>query len=135
DCAFGRRSTWARSFTGDRAQSSIRIDHHDRSGGSGHRRTGDIVDKALVTFLAENAVHTRVVADDDIIIGGGDPRPGHPAYGNIIARGLVALERQIADGCVVVSGGISSERLITDGRVEAAGGIVHERKVTGGCVG
>jgi hypothetical protein len=46
----------------------------------------DIVDKAPVTFLAKNSVHTRVVADDDVVIGGCDTRPGFSAYGNIIAR-------------------------------------------------
>src|SRR5205823_11668589 len=55
--------------------------------------------------------------------------------GNVIARGYVALERLITDGCVVVSGGVGSERFPTDGGVGAAGGIVHERKVTGGSVG
>ena len=78
----------------------------------------DIVDKAPVTFLAKNTVHTRVMADDDIVIGGGDTRPSHFAYGNVIA-----------------SADVGSERFPTDGRVGAAGGIVHERKVTSGSVG
>jgi hypothetical protein len=95
----------------------------------------DIVDKASVTFLAKHTVHTREMADDDIVIGSGDTRPSHAAYGNVIARGYAALERQITDGCVVVSAGVGSERFRTDGRVGAAGGIVHQRKITGGCVG
>src|SRR5439155_22331807 len=97
--------------------------------------TEDIVDIAPVTLLAKNTVHTRVVADDDIIVGGGDTRPGHCAYGNIIARGYAALERLITDRCVVVSGGIGSERFRTDGRIGTAGGIVQEGKVTSASVG
>ena len=135
DSAFGRKSTRVGSIHGDRAQSSIGIDHHDSGRRGGNRRTGDIVDSAPVTDLAKNTVHTRVVADDDIIIDGGDTGPGHAAQGNVIARGYVALERLITDGCVVVSGGVGSERFPTDGRVGAAGGIVHERKVTNGRVG
>ena len=51
----------------------------------------DIVDRAPVTFLAKNTVHTRVVADDDIVIDGGDTRPSHVAYSNVIACGYAAL--------------------------------------------
>ena len=109
------------------------ITAHCRRGGN--RRTIDIVDKASVTFLAKHTVHTRIVADDDVVIDGGDTRPSHCAQSNVIARGYAALERQITDGRVVVSGGIGSERFPTDGRVRPAGGIVHERKVTGGSVG
>ena len=133
--AFGRKSTRGGSIGGDRAQSSIGIDHHHSGRRGGNRRTMDIVDKAPVTFLAKNSVHTGVMADDDIIIGSSDTRAGHAAYGNVIARGFAALERLITDGCVVVSGGVGSERFPTGGRVGAAGGIVHERKVTGGSVG
>ena len=74
---FGRKSTRVGSIGGDRAQSSIGIDHHESGRRGGNRRTEDIVDKAPVTFLAKNTVHTRVMADDDIVIGGGDTRPGH----------------------------------------------------------
>ena len=133
-CRLWRKSTRVGSIHGDRAQSSIRIDHHHSGRRGGNRRTGDIVDSAPVTDLAKNTVHTRVVADDDIVIDGGDTRPGHGAQGNVIARGHVALERLITDGCVVVSGGVGSERFPTYGRVGAAGGIVHERKVTSGSV-
>src|SRR5213079_955226 len=108
--------------------------HHSGRGG-GNRRTGDIVDSAAITDLAKNTVHTRVMADDDIIIDGSDTRPSHCAYDNVIARGFAALERLITDRCVVVSGGIGNERFPTSGRVGAAGGIVHERKVTSGRVG
>ena len=135
DAAFGRKSTRIGSIHGDRAQSSIGIDHHHSGRGGGNRRTGDIVDSAPVTDLAKNTVHTRVVADDDIVIDGGDTRSGHAAQGNVIARGYVALERLITDGCVVVSGSVGSERVTTYGGVGAAGGVVHERKVTSGSVG
>ena len=67
--AFGRKSTRGGSIGGGRAQSAIGIDHHDKGRGGGNRRTMDIVDKAPVTFLAKNTVHTGVMADDDIIIG------------------------------------------------------------------
>ena len=135
DAAFGRKSTRIGSIHADRAQSSIGIDHHHSGRRGGNRRTKDIVDSAPVTDLAKNTVHTRVVADDDIVIDAGDTRPSHAAQGNVIARGYVALERLITDGCVVVSGGVGSERFPTDGRVGAAGGVVHERKVTSGSVG
>ena len=42
-------------------------------------RTIDIADIADVTFLAKTTVHTRMMADDDVIIDDGDPRPGHCA--------------------------------------------------------
>src|SRR4029077_18355684 len=133
--AFGRKSTRVGSIHGDRAQSSIGIDHHHSGRGSGNRRTGDIVNSAPVTDLAKNTVHTRVVADDDIVIDGDDTRASHAAQDNVIARSYAALERLITDGCVVVSGGVGSERFPPDGRIGAAGGIVHERKVTSGSVG
>src|SRR5262249_48129271 len=98
--AFGRKST--RSLGGERAQSSIGIDHHNSSRRGGNRCTGDVVDKAPVTFLAKNTVHTRVMTDDDIVIGGSDTRPCLSAYGNIITRGFVAHERLITDGGIVV---------------------------------
>src|SRR5439155_5935511 len=127
DAAFGRKSTRVGSIGGDRAQSSIGIDHHDSGRRCGNWRTGDVVDKAPVTLLAKHTVHTGVVANDDIIIGGGDTRASHSAYNNVIARGLAILERLITNGCVVVSAGVGSERFPTSGRVGAAGGIVHER--------
>ena len=135
DSAFGRKPTRIGSIHGDRAQSSIGIDHHNSGRGGGNRRTKDIVDRAPVTDLAKNTVHTRVVADDDIVIDSGDTRPGHAAQDNVIACGYVALERLITDGCVGVSGGVGSERVTAYGGVGAAGGIVHERKVTSGSVG
>ena len=134
DVAFGRKSTRIGSIGGDRAQSSIGIDHHHSSRGGGNRRTENIVDSAPVTDLAKYTVHTRVVADDDIIIDAGDTRPGHAAYGNVFTVADVTLERLITDGCVVASGGVGSERFPTSGRVGAAAGIVHERKVTGASV-
>ena len=135
DSAFGRKSTRVGSIHGDRAQSSIGIDHHHSGRRGGNRRAEDIVDSAPVTDLAKNTVHTRVVADDDIVIDAGDTRASHAAQGNVIARGYAALKRLITDGCVVVSGGAGSERFPTDGRVGAAGGVVHEGKVTSSSVG
>ena len=133
--AFERKSTRIGSIGADRAQSSIGIDHHNSGRGGGNRRTKDVVDGAPVTDLAKNTVHTGVVANDDIVIRGGDPRPSHAAQGNVIARAYAALERLITDGCVGVSGGVGRERFPTDGCVGAAGGIVHERKVTSSSVG
>ena len=75
--AFGRQSTRAWTFGGNRAQSPIGIDHHHSGRSCGNRCTVDIVDKAPVTFLPKNTVHTRVMADDDIVIGDGNTRPGH----------------------------------------------------------
>src|SRR5256886_15362399 len=135
DAAFGQKSTQVGSIGGDRSQSSIGIDHHHSGRGGGNRRTGDIVDSAPITDLAKNSVHTRVVADDDIIIDAGDTRPSHCAYGNVIARGFAALERLITDRCVVVSGGIGNERFPTSGGVGGGRGIVYQRKVTSGSVG
>src|SRR5262245_6682168 len=115
--AFGRKSTRIGPVRDDRTQSSIGIDHHESGCGCGNGRTRDIVNKAPVTFLAKHTVHTRVMADDDIIVGGGDTRPGHCAQGNVIARGYAALERLSTDGRVVVSGGIGSESKGTSGRI------------------
>ena len=110
-------------------------DHH-HSGRSGRNwRTRDIVDKAPVTFLAKNSVHTGVVADDDVVIGCGDTSPGFSAYAHMIAGGFAVHKRQITDGRVVVSAGVCSKRFRTDRRVGTAGGIVHERKIAGGSVG
>ena len=135
NAAFGRKSTRIGSIGADRAQSSIGINHHNSGRRGGNRRTEDVVDSAPVTDLAKNTVHTRVVADDDIVIGGGDTRAGHAAQDNVIARGYAAHKRLITDCCVAVSGGVGRERFPTNGRVGAAGGIVHERKVTSGSIG
>src|SRR4030095_13334173 len=69
--AFGRKSTRIGPVRGDRAQSSIRIDHHGHCRRCGNRRTMDIVDKASVTFLAKHTVHTSILTVDDVVIGGG----------------------------------------------------------------
>ena len=79
DAAFGRKSTRVGSIHGDRAQSSIGIDHHDSGRRGGNRRTEDIVDSAPVTNLAKNTVHTRVMADDDVVIDSGNTRTSHVA--------------------------------------------------------
>src|SRR5438094_4777876 len=134
DVAFGRKSTRVRSIGGGRAQSAVGVDHHHSSRGGGNRRTKDVVDKAPVTFLAEYTVHSRMMANDDIVINAGDTGPGHAAYGNVITVAEVTLERLITDGCVGASGSVGSERFPTSGRVGAAAGIVHERKITGASV-
>ena len=135
DVAFGRKSTRVVSIGGGRAQSAVGVDHHHSSRGRGNRRTKDVVDKAPVTFLAEYTVHSRMVANDDIVIDAGDTGPGHAAYGNVITVAEVTLERLITDGCVGASGSVGSERFPASGRVGAAAGIVHERKITGASVG
>ncbi len=88
-----KKSTRVGSIDGSSAQSSIGIDEHESCRPCGDRRTEDVLDKAPVTDLAENTVHTRQVADDDIVIGGGDTIPGVSAYGHVVASGLVAIER------------------------------------------
>ena len=131
DAAFGGKSTRIVSIGGGRAQSSIGVDHHHSGRGGENRRTKDVVDKAPVTFLAEYTVHSRMVANDDIIIDAGNTGSRHAAYGDVITVAEVTLERLIADGCVVASGGVGSERFPASGRVGAAAGIVHERKIPG----
>ena len=61
-----------------RAQSSIGIDQHEPSYPAHvvNVRTIDVLDIADVIFLAKATVHTRPVANDDIVIGGGDTIPG-----------------------------------------------------------
>src|SRR5205823_1889556 len=132
--SFGRKSTRISSISSKSAQSSIGIDHHHNSCRSGNRRTEDIVDGAPVTDLSKNSVHTRVVSNDDVIIGAGDSRACHLAYGNVVTISNAALERLIANGRVVVSGSIGSKRFPPSGSVGAAGGIVRQSKVTGGSV-
>jgi len=90
---FGRKSTRVGSIHGERAQPSIGIDEHESEGRPANRRTEDVVDKAPVTYLAKNTVDTRQVADDDIVIDGGDTRPGQSAHDHVVAGGLAALER------------------------------------------
>src|SRR5262249_1500864 len=81
------------------AQPSIGIDAHQ----TGNRaevvnvRTIDVADIADFVFLAKATVHTGMVADDDVVIDDGDPRPGHCAYGNMSARAYTVLERQTTD--------------------------------------
>ena len=48
-------------------------------------------------------MHTRMVADDNIVIDERDPRSSHAAYHNVIVRGYAVLERRTTDGRVVVS--------------------------------
>jgi hypothetical protein len=73
--ALGRKSSRIGSIDRERAQPSIGIDEHKSGRPGGNRRTSDVVDKAPVTYLAKNTVDTRVVANDDIVIGYGDTRP------------------------------------------------------------
>ena len=91
--ALGRKSTRIGSIDRERAQPSIGIDEHKSGRPSGNRRTRDVVDKASVTYLAKNTVHTRVVADDDIVIGYGETRSGHSAHGHVVAGADATLER------------------------------------------
>src|SRR4029077_4237272 len=91
--ALGRKSTRIGSIDRERAQPSIGIDEHELERRGGNRRTEDVVDKAPVTYLAKNTVHTRVVANDDIVIGYGDTRPGRSAHGHVVASAHVTLER------------------------------------------
>ena len=63
------------------------IDHHGNGRRGGNRRAEDIVDSAPVTNLAKNTVHTRVMADDDVVIDTGNTRTCHVAYSNVIACG------------------------------------------------
>src|SRR5438552_13366644 len=133
--AFGRRSTRVGSIDVDGHQSSVGIDDHCHCCRDRDRPIVNIVDIAPVTFLAKNSVHTRVVADDDIIIGGGNTRPGLTAYAHVVACRLAVHERHITDGRVAVPAGVGSERFPTDARVGTARGIVHESKITGGRVG
>ena len=104
-----RSRSRSRSSKGHCAQSSIGIDEHH----TGNRaevvnvRTIDVADIADVIFLAKATVHTRMVADDDIIIDDGDPRPGHCAYGNMSARAYTVLERRTTDACIVESAGVA----------------------------
>ena len=88
-----KKSTRVGSIDGGRAQPSIGIDEHESGRPGGNRRTEDVVDMAPVTYLAKNTVHTRVMADDDIVIGGGDTRPGHSAHGHVVAGAGATLER------------------------------------------
>jgi hypothetical protein len=66
-------------------------------------RTIDVADIADVIFLTKATMHTRMVADDNIVIDERDPRSSHAAYHNVIVRGYAVLERRTTDGRVVVS--------------------------------
>ena len=129
-----RKSTRVGSIGAYRAQSPIGINHNDSRRRARHRRTKDIVDSTPVTDLAKNAVHARVVADDNIVIDAGDTRPSHATYGNVIAVADIILERLVTDGGVVCSSGVGGERFPTSGCIGAAGGIVGERKVAAGSI-
>ena len=79
---------------GERPQPSVGIDD-DRWINGGNRHTVDVGDKAPVTYLAKSwiRVHTRVVANDDIVIDGSDTRPGQSAHAHVIASGFADRER------------------------------------------
>jgi len=134
DAALGLKSTWVASIHADRAQSSVGVDHHHNGCCGRNRCAEDIVDSAPVADLAKNRVHTRVVADNDVVIGTGNTRSGHLAYGNVVTITDVALERLITNGCVVASSSIGSKRFPSSGSVGAASGIVRESKITSGSV-
>ena len=132
---FGGKSARVGSSDGERTQSSIGIDEHKSRRPCGNRRTDDVVDKTPITYLAKNTVDTREVADDDIVIGGGDTIPGLSAYAHVVAGGLTAIERYITDGCVVGSAGVASEGINTQGHVVESIEVVDERMETSGRVG
>jgi hypothetical protein len=77
----GRRGRWVNKFTrvggayGERAQASIRIDQHEMERPCIDWLIVDVVDKAPVTYLAKDAVHTGQMADHDIVIGGRETTP------------------------------------------------------------
>src|SRR5262249_5800515 len=48
--------------------------------------TIDVADIADVIFLTKATVHTRLVANDDIVVDDHDPGPGRSAYRHVIAR-------------------------------------------------
>ena len=123
---------------GERPQPSFGIDHHGlwiKIGGN--RRTVDVGDKAPVTYLAKCwiRVHTRVVADDHIVIGGGETRPGQSAHAHVVGSGLTVLERQIADGSVILTVDVALHDTNTQGCVVEAVGVGDERVKTDGRVG
>ena len=91
--AFGRKSTCISSISGDRAQSSIGIDHHDESRSAGNRRAENVVDKTPVRDETKHTVQTRKMADDNVIIdadrrvrAGGNARASLAAYGYVVIR-------------------------------------------------
>src|SRR5262249_44983963 len=99
------RSRGWTSPDGHCAQSTIGIDAH-HTGDSAevvNVRAIDVADIADVIFLAKTTVHTRMMADDDVIIDDGDPRPGPCAYGNMSVRAYAVLKRRSADACIVES--------------------------------
>jgi hypothetical protein len=116
----GRKSTRVGSIDGERAQPSIGIDEHDSCRRGGNRRTEDVVDKAPVTYLAKNTVDTRVLADDDIVIDGGETGAGFAADADVVGTRGVVPERSPTEGLVVGTGCVEPERGGTDRGVAAA---------------
>src|SRR5207249_11225466 len=116
----GRKSTRVGSIDGERAQPSIGIDKHDSGRRGGNRRTEDVVDKAPVTYLAKNTVNTRVAADDDVVIDGGEIGAGLAADADVVGTRGVVPERSPTEGFVVGTGCVEPERGGTDRGVAAA---------------
>src|SRR6266516_2293429 len=106
----GRKSTRVGSIDGERAQPSIGIDEHDSCRPGGNRRTEDVVDKAPVTYLAKNTVNTRVAADDDVVIDGGETSAGFAADADVVGTRLVVPERSPTECFIVVTGCVEPAR-------------------------
>ena len=116
----GRKSTRVGSIDGERAQPSIGIDEHGSEGSGVNRRTEDVVDKAPVTYLAKNTVDTRVAADDDVVIDGGETGAGFAADADVVGTRLVVPERSPTEGFVIGTGCVEPARGGTDRGVAAA---------------
>jgi len=123
----GRKSTLVDSIgDGDRAQPSIGIDEYERERRVINRCTKDVVDKAPVTYLAKNTVHTRQVADYDIVIHAGDTIPGGFTQKRVTTAVSDTIPGLVTHSHVVITGGARVERVITDDCVTAARHVVGE---------
>ena len=74
------------------AQFTVGIDEYENGGARIYSRPEDAADIAAVIHLASNAGDTRKVANDDIVIRGGETIPGVSAYGHVVAA-LAGVER------------------------------------------
>src|SRR5207249_8565120 len=93
---FGKRLTGISAGShANRAQPSIGIDVYYLSNPAHviNVCAPDVPDIADVIFLVKATMHTRMVADDDVVINAGDPRPGQSAYDHVLAGAHAVLER------------------------------------------
>lgn len=92
------------------AQSSIGINKHETRDAACviNGRTVDVVDKAPVTYLAKTAVHTGVVADDDVVIHERDTIPGVVAHTHMTIIGRVQKKRVITEAGIKRARGVVS---------------------------